>query len=333
MKTRVAIVGYGNVGRGVYHAIERNQDIELSGILTKNTNRVNDEMVRKYMIIPDVFSADSMHLIEALASRTDVAILCGGSATELPKQGPNYAVYFSTVDSFDTHADILDYDRMMNGVARFHKHTSVISAGWDPGTFSLERDLGNSFIPGSKAYTFWGKGVSQGHSQAVRAVDGVLNGIQYTVPAQAALDVVRSGANPEITTRQKHTREVFIALKPGADETKVRRTIVGMPKYFADYDTTVTIESPESIAERLKTMPHGGFVMTSGKTGKNNNALIEYQNQWASNPEATGSILVACARACHRLNKEGVYGSKTMLDIPPAYFSPLSRDELLKHWM
>jgi diaminopimelate dehydrogenase len=306
-KTKVANVGWGNVGRGVYQAIQRNSDMELSFVLSRNSMRVIKECREKgYSILANqIRKADSdldVKVVQGLG--VDVAVLCGGSATDLPTQGPHFASYFNTVDSFDTHADIADYDIKMDRASRSKGNTSVICAGWDPGTFSLERVLGNSFVPGSKAYTFWGKGVSQGHSQAVRAVEGVLNGIQYTVPVQEALDAVRSGINPELTTRQKHTREVFIALKPGADETKVRETITAMPKYFSDYNTTITVETPEQIEERLSSMPHGGFVLTSGKTGKGNNSLIEYSNQWASNPEATGSILVACARACHRLNRD-----------------------------
>jgi len=331
-KTRVAIVGWGNVGRGVHEAIKNSPDMELKAIISRNRVRVLED---GNLIDGKTHILDGNHLelMAKWAPEVDVAILCGGSATDLPKQGPIYAVYFNTVDSFDTHADIPRYDAMMDGVSRFHKHTAITSAGWDPGTFSLERVLGNSFIPGSKAYTFWGKGVSQGHSQAIRAVDGVLDGIQYTVPVPKALRKVRSGSNPELTTRQKHTRDCYIALKKGADKDKVIATIVNMPKYFSDYNTTVTIETPKQIAERRRAMPHGGFVLTSGQTGDDNKALIEYRNEWASNPEATGSILIACARACHRLNQEGQYGSKTMLDIPPAYYSAKSRAELLKDWM
>ncbi len=330
-KTRVAIVGYGNVGKGVHRAIERNPDMELAFIISRDVQRVLDNPALP--LKGGVFDFGDLNRSEELQKRADIAILCTGSATDLPKDGPIYAGFFNTVDSFDTHADIPVYQDIMDRTSRSHKHTSVICAGWDPGTFSLERVLGNSFVPGSKAYTFWGKGVSQGHSQAVRAVEGVLNGIQYTVPSQAALEAVRSGTNPDLNTRQKHTREVFLALKPGADERKVRETITNMPKYFADYDTTITIETSERIEERLKAMPHGGFVLTSGQTGEGNNALIEYKNQWQSNPEATGSILVACARAGHRLNREGQVGAYTMLDIPPVYYSPLSRKELLKSWM
>jgi len=334
-KTRIAIVGYGNVGKGVHRAIFRNPDMELVGILTRKVERTRRELVKHKgsVYAYEVLDADSISEIEKLVPKTDVAILCGGSATDLPKQGPFYAMYFNTVDSFDNHDDIPKYDAMMNPNSKAHKNTSIICAAWDPGTFSLERVLGDSFFPGSKRYTFWGKGVSQGHSQAIRKVEGVLDGIQYTVPVQKALNVVRRGANPKLTTRQKHTRECYIALKPGANKEEIRKTIIEMPTYFADYDTTITIETPKQIAKRKESMPHGGFVLTSGETGEGNKALIEYSNQWQSNPEATGSILIACARACHRLNQEGSYGSKTMLDIPPAYYSPRSRDELLKDFM
>ena len=323
-KIKIAIVGWGNVSRGVEAAINQSADMSVSGVISRNPERVKKEIASRLPI----YSAE-----QALNTTADIAILCGGSATDLPKQGPQYAAHFNTVDSFDTHSDIPGYFAAMNEVTLSTKHTSIISAGWDPGTFSLERVLGNSFIPGSKAYTFWGRGVSQGHSQAIRAIDGVLDGIQYTVPVPQALEAVRSGKNPELTTRQKHTRECFIALKPGADEKKVRDAIINMPKYFADYDTTVTIESAKQVAERRSAMPHAGIVMTSGKTANSNNALIEYRNQWSSNPEATGSILVACARACYRLHQEGRMGAMTMLDIPPAYYSTLSRTELLKNWM
>lgn len=329
-KTRIAIVGYGNVGKGVHSALAHNPDMVLSGILTRDVERTEKSLVERADVI---LSSDYPHLIKDLASMTDVAVLCGGSATDLPKQGPFYSALFNTVDSFDTHADIPAYFSKMDDTARLAKKTAVICAGWDPGTFSLERVLGNSFIPGSSKYVFWGKGVSQGHSQAIRAVDGVLDGIQYTVPVQEALNLVRSGRNPELTTRQKHKRECYIALKPNANQEEVTRAIVTMPKYFSDYDTTVTIETPEQIAERKKSMPHGGFVLTSGETGNGNKALIEYQNNWASNPEATGSILLACARACNRFNREEKVGAYTMLDIPPAYYNALSREELLKNWM
>ena len=355
-KTKITIVGAGNVGKGVFKAIKHNPDMMLAGIISRDVQRVvNDQPFYDELLAP-IYSATDLRAIEKVAEKTDVAILCGGSATDLPKQGPFYSLFFNTVDSFDTHADIPGYDRMMNGVARFHKHTSVISGGWDPGTFSLERVFGDSFIPYSKAYTFWGEeevgGVSQGHSQAIKALEGVLDAIQYTIPVKEALQRVRNGEDPELTTREKHTRLCYIALTPDADREKVIHAIVNMPKYFEDYDTTVNIESPEQIAERKKEMPHGGFVLTSGKTGDGHRAIIEYSNHWQSNPEATGNILVACARACNRLNKEGkefsslimpgelrdkiepiYFGSKTMLDIPPAYYSPHSREELLKHWM
>jgi len=344
--TRVAIVGWGNVGKGVCQALQKVDDVVMTGILSRDPARVIKETGFDPTVVRD---ANSLKAIESLAASSNVAILCGGSATDLRVQGPIFAVHSNIVDSFDTHADIPEYERMIDGIARFHKHTAVICGGWDPGTFSLERVLGNAFIPGSKDYTFWGPGVSQGHSQAIRAVPGVLDGIQYTIPIQKALKAVRSGTKPELTTRQKHTRDCYIALKPGADEEAVRRIIITMPKYYADYNTTVTIETPKQIAERKKQMSHGGFVMTSGETRQGNKALIEYRNQWASNPEATGNILVACARACNRLHREGkvlsaaiqdkdtrdqveayFFGAKTMLDIPATYYSSFSRAELLK---
>ncbi|MCC6932541.1 MAG: diaminopimelate dehydrogenase [Deltaproteobacteria bacterium] len=322
-KIKIAIVGWGNVGRGVEAAIKQINDMTISAVISRDTDRVKKEIDNR---LP-MFSTEKVNEVKA-----DLAILCGGSATDLPYQGPFYANLFNTVDSFDTHSDIPKYFAAMNEVSQSKKHISIISAGWDPGTFSLERVLANSFIPQSKAYTFWGRGVSQGHSQAIRAIEGVADGIQYTVPAEQALATVRSGTNPELTTRQKHTRECFIALKPGADEKKIKELIVNMPKYFSDFDTTVTIESAEQVAERRKAMPHTGFVITSGKTG-NNKALIEYRNQWDSNPDATACILVACARAAFRLRQEGRCGALTMLDIPPSYYSPLSHAELLRDWM
>ncbi|MBM3233720.1 diaminopimelate dehydrogenase [Candidatus Pacearchaeota archaeon] len=332
LKTKIAIVGWGNVGRGVYQAIQKNPDMELIGIISRTPKRVNDEFGNK----PDA------PLIYALGTvddnlwkrmEADVAVLCGGSATDLPEQGPYFAQFFNTVDSFDTHAKIPEYFDKMNRVAKGNNHVAVISAGWDPGIFSVERVLGNAFLPGSRAYTFWGRGVSQGHSDALRRVPGVLDAIQYTVPVQEALSSVRSGVNPELTTRQKHMRECFVALKPRANPDEVRKAIVTMPNYFADYNTSVVFETPEQVAKRKKEMPHAGFVLTSGKTGNGNKAVVEYSNTWKSNPEATGSILVACARACHRLSLEGRAGAFTMLDIPPAMLSPLSQEELLRSWM
>ena len=322
-KIRVAIVGYGNVGRGVYQAIKRNSDMEFAGIISRRPGKILLEVPEANVYAPDNF--------EKLFA--DVAILCGGSAKDLPEQGPSYLRSLNTVDSFDTHAKILEYFAKMDAIAKENNHVAIISAGWDPGTFSLERVLGDAFIPGSRKFTFWGPGVSQGHSDAIRKVEGVADAIQYTIPIQEALNTVRTGSNPQLTTREKHWRDCYVALKPEADPEAVKQAIVTMPNYFSDYDTIVTFESPEKISERKRQMPHGGFVMTSGETGNGNNALIEYTNQWKSNPEATGSILIACARANYRLQQDKKFGAFTMLDIPPAYLSPRSQEELLKNWM
>lgn len=334
-KTKIAIVGFGNVGRGVYQSIKKNPDMELGCILTRDIPRVLRDF-KSYDPSFDTLNignAESESDIRIACGRADVAILCGGSATDIPIQGPKFVRYFHTVDSFDTHAKIPEYFAGMNRVAKENKSVSIISAGWDPGTFSVERVNGNSILPGSEKYTFWGRGVSQGHSDAIRRIPGVADAIQYTVPVQTALDLVRSGSNPKLTTRQKHIRECFVALKPGADGARVVGDIVNMPNYFLDYDTAVIFETLEQIAERKKQMPHAGFVLTSGQTGSGNKAGIEYRNHMECNPEFTGSILVACARAAHRLSLEGRTGAFTMLDLSPALLSPLSREELLKHWM
>jgi len=331
MAIKVGIIGWGNVGRGVYEAIKRNPDTELAGIISRNPQRVLGEFTGQ--MPPRVFDAinpPSRDLIDSV----DVAVLCGGSAKDLPEQGPFYASFFNTVDSFDTHDDIPAYFEKMNSIALANERVAIISAGWDPGTFSLERVLGDAFLPGSKKETFWGPGVSQGHSDAIRRkVGGVADAIQYTMPYEAVLDAVRKGKKPELTTAFRHWRDCYVALKEGVNPEKVKEAIVTMPKYFAGYNTRVTFETAAQIAERKKQMPHGGFVLTSGETGKGNKALVEYKNDWGSNPEATGSILVACARANYRLQHRCQAGAFTMLDIPPAYFSPHSRETLLKSWM
>ncbi len=328
----LAIVGWGNVSRGVARAIEKNPDTSLVGIITRRPEVVRAELA-KGVDIYGFEGSDSFESSEGFCRSVDVAILCGGSATDLPQQGPQFARCFNTVDSFDTHPDIPAYLDKMNVAAKSHDNLAVCCAGWDPGTFSIERMMALSFIPEGKPYTFWGPGVSQGHSDAIRRVAGVKDGIQYTIPIEEALNQVRTGTNPELTTRQKHLRDCYIALEPNADPEAVTKAITEMPKYFADYDTKVTFETPEQIAERKKQMPHGGFVMVSGKTGQEHKALIEYRNQWASNPEATGSILVACARANYRMHQEGKRGVITMADIPPVMYHPLERAEVIKTLM
>jgi diaminopimelate dehydrogenase len=258
----------------------------------------------------------------------DVAILCGGSKEDVPVQGPLFARWYSTVDSFDTHASIPDYFSKMDAIAGECDHVAVISAGWDPGIFSLERVLGDAFLPGSKTYTFWGTGVSQGHSDAARTVEGVIDARSYTHPIDSAIQQVRSGNTPSFTKRQMHRRMVYVVAKEGTDKEEIRQAITGMPNYFSEYDTEVNFISKEKMAQEHAAYPHGGFVMTSGETGNKNKQLLEYRCQLASNPEFTGSVLVACARAAYQLKESGRKGAYTMLDIPPALYSPHSPDTL-----
>jgi len=336
-KTRIAIVGWGNVGRGVYAALQKNPDMVFAGIITRDVKRVSSDIDRRRYFIRSSrvlnCSCGDEFLRDAAKRYKVVAILCGGSAKDLPVQGPHYARRVSTVDGFDTHADIPKYLEEMDKAARKFGNTSIISAGWDPGTSSLERVLGNAFLPGSKGYTFWGPGVSQGHSNAVREISGVVDARQYTLPVEDAVKRVRAGWKPELSTRQKHTRLVYVVAEKGADKAKIKRTIKTMPKYFADYDTNVVFISKGKMEREHSTYPHAGLVLTSGETGDGNKALIEYSNEWASNPEATASILVACARACSRLNTRGRIGAYTMLNLSPADLSPLSREELLERYM
>ena len=317
----IAIVGYGNVGRGVSNAIENNADMKLAAAFSRRPDNVKKEIgavpvfkIEKGALPPDV--------------PVDVAILCGGSKEDIPVQGPLFARWYSTVDSFDTHANIPDYFGRMDVLAREKGNIAVISAGWDPGIFSLERVLGNAFLPSSKNYTFWGIGVSQGHSDAARKVKGVIDARSYTHPIEAAIQQVRSGKTPAFTKREMHKRVVYVAAEDGADKEKIRRAITGMPNYFSDYDTEVIFITKEKMAKEHAAYPHGGFVMTSGETGKKNKQIIEYRCHLASNPGFTGSVLVACARAAYRLKKAGQRGAFTMLDIPPALYSPHSADTL-----
>jgi diaminopimelate dehydrogenase len=329
---KIGIVGWGNVGKGVRKAIDKNPDTKLACIISRDPIRVLDDKEFRREDALNVLGTKNFLEVADIRERVDVAILCGGSATDLPKQGPYFAQFFNTVDSFDTHSDIPRYLEAMTR-ATGRERLAVCCAGWDPGTFSIERMMALSFIPGGKPYTFWGPGVSQGHSDAIRRLEGVADGIQYTMPFENTLNQVRTGENPDLSTREKHWRDCYVALKPGADPEAVRKAIETMPKYFVDYETRVTFETQEQITERKKAMPHGGFVMVSGETGNRNKALIEYRNQWQSNPEATGSILVACARANYRLHREGVRGAVTMADIPPAKYHPMEREELIKTWM
>ena len=274
-----------------------------------------------------------MEKLDEMAEDIDVMILCGGSATDLPKQTPEYAKLFNVVDSFDTHAKIPEHFANVDASAKAAGKVALISCGWDPGMFSLNRLYANCILPDGKDYTFWGKGVSQGHSDAIRRIPGVKNGKQYTIPVEAALEAVRSGSNPELTTREKHTRECFVVLEEGADAAAVEQAIKTMPNYFADYDTTVHFISEEELARDHAGIPHGGFVIRTGQTGwnKENKHVIEYSLKLDSNPEFTSSVIIAYARAIARLQKEGVSGCKTVFDIAPAYLSPLSGDEIRAH--
>ncbi|MBR5145253.1 MAG: diaminopimelate dehydrogenase [Clostridia bacterium] len=312
---RVGIFGYGNLGKGVECAILQNPDMTLAGVFTRR-----DPACVKTLTNAPVYKIDD---VEKMANEIDVMILCGGSATDLPVQTPALAKLFNVVDSFDTHARIPEHFANVDDVAMQSGKTAIISVGWDPGMFSLNRLYAGAVLPEGKDYTFWGKGVSQGHSDAIRRVEGVADARQYTVPVQEALDAVRSGSNPDLTTRQKHTRECFVVAKEGADLAKIESEIVNMPNYFADYNTTVTFISQEELDKNHKGIPHGGFVIRSGKTGinKENNHIIEYSLKLDSNPEFTSSVLVAYARAAYRMNKIGMKGCKTVLDVPPAYLS------------
>ncbi len=325
MSIRIGIFGYGNLGRGVESAIRQNPDMELAAVFTR---RAPETLKIRTEGVP-VLHADKA---AEMADKIDVMILCGGSATDLPVQTPALAKYFNVVDSFDTHAKIPEHFAAVDAVARESGKVGVISVGWDPGMFSLNRLFGNVILPEGKDYTFWGKGVSQGHSDAIRRVEGVADGKQYTIPVESALEAVRSGKNPELTTREKHTRECFVVAEDGADKAKIEEEIKTMPNYFADYDTTVNFISQEELNREHGGIPHGGFVIRSGKTGWNgeNTHIIEYSLKLDSNPEFTSSVIVAYARAAYRMNKEGMSGCKTVFDVAPAYLSPKSGAELRK---
>ena len=323
---KIGILGYGNLGRGVEAAVRQNDDMELTAVFTRR----NPADLKIATAGVPVYSADDA---AAHASEVDVLILCGGSATDLPEQTPEFAKLFNVVDSFDTHAKIPEHFKNVDTAAKSGGHTALISCGWDPGMFSLNRLYANAVLPEGKDYTFWGKGVSQGHSDAIRRVEGVKNGKQYTIPIDKALDAVRSGANPELTTREKHLRECFVVPEDGADLAKIEETIKNMPNYFSDYDTIVHFITEEELKANHSGIPHGGFVFRTGKTGinKEHNHIIEYSLKLDSNPEFTASVILAYARAVNRLHNEGVSGAKTVFDIAPAYLSPLSGEELRAH--
>ena len=328
MSIKIGILGYGNLGRGVECAVKQNDDMELVAVFTRR----NPEDVK---ILTETATVCNVADVEDWKDKIDVMIICGGSATDLPKQTPVYAKMFNVIDSFDTHARIPEHFANVDAAAKEGGHVGIISVGWDPGMFSLNRLYANAILPDGNDYTFWGKGVSQGHSDAIRRVEGVKDGKQYTIPVEAALKAVRNGENPELTTRQKHTRECFVVLEEGADAAKVEEEIKTMPNYFSDYDTTVHFISEEELKANHSGIPDGGFVLRSGKTGWNgeNKHLIEYSLKLDSNPEFTSSVLIAYARAAYRLASEGQSGCKTVFDIAPAYLSAKSGEELRKHML
>jgi diaminopimelate dehydrogenase len=328
IRIRVGIIGYGNLGRGVESAIRQNEDMELVGVFTRrdpSSVQVQTDGVKAY----------TMDQLVAMKNNIDVAILCGGSAKDLPEQTPELAKLFNVVDSYDTHANIPQHFAAVDSSANEGNKVAIISVGWDPGMFSLNRLYAEAILPEGKEYTFWGKGVSQGHSDAIRRVEGVKNGKQYTIPIEKALEAVRGGSNPEFTTREKHLRECFVVAEDGADTERIEKEIKEMPNYFSDYDTIVHFITEEELEKDHAGIPHGGFVIRSGKTGfeNENNHVIEYSLKLDSNPEFTASVLIAYARAAYRLNEEGQSGCKTVFDIAPGLLSPSSAEELRKRML
>lgn len=323
-KIKVGIIGYGNLGRGAEAAISQQKDMELVAVFSR---RGQVETLHP--------ETDSLHIdeVEAYKDKIDVMLLCGGSATDLPEQTPYYARMFNTVDSFDTHAKIPEYYASVDEVAKKHGHLSIISVGWDPGLFSINRVIGEAVLQQGSTYTFWGKGLSQGHSDAVRRVEGVKDGVQYTLPSEEAMDQVRAGENPDLSAGERHKRECFVVLDEGADPAKVEKDIKTMPNYFADYDTTVHFISEEELRRDHQKMPHGGFVIHSGQTGEGNKQVVEFSLKLESNPEFTASVLVAYARAAYRLHQEGQTGAKTVYDIGPGYIHPADPASLRKNYL
>ncbi len=317
---KIGVVGYGNLGRGVCLAIAKNDDMELVGIFTRrNPSSVNPA------VKANVYSVSEL---DGFIGKIDVLILCGGSATDLPSTTAEYIKRFNAVDSFDTHARIPEYYAKLDKIAKENGTLNAISIGWDPGLFSVARLIFGSVLPNGKDYTFWGKGVSQGHSDAVRRIDGVVDAIQYTIPREEALKLVRSGANPELSVKDKHLREVFVTVAEGADKERIEQEIKSMPNYFADYDTTVNFISKEELDKNHKKLSHGGSVIRSGSTTQENSELLELSLKLDSNPEFTGSVLVAYARAVYKMRMNGATGTVTAFDIPLKYLSPKSEEEL-----
>ena len=324
-KINIAIAGYGNVGRGVERSLKLNTDTDLVAVFTRRLDSVRE-------LVTDVPVLQLEEQVPA-GLKIDVVILCGGSKDDIPVQGPLFAQRFTTVDSFDTHADIPRYFAEMDKIAKEHGHVAVISTGWDPGIFSMMRVLGDAFLPQGTQYTFWGKGVSQGHSDAARQVKGVIDARAYTIPIEDALKRVRGGETPTFTKREMHKRVVFVVAEQNADADRIRAEIISMPHYFDEYETEVIFVTKEAMAKKHARLPHGGFVIASGMTGDGNQHVLEYRTQLESNPEFTANVMVACARAAHRLQKEGRTGAFTLLDIPPGYLSPHSAETLRKDFM
>ncbi len=324
MSIKIGILGYGNLGRGVEAAIKQNPDLELTGVYTRRSPdslKINTEGV----------AVRSASELESGREDIDVLIICGGSATDLPEMTPKYAELYNVIDSFDTHANIPSHFANVDAAAKKGNKIGIISCGWDPGMFSLNRLYASAILPDGKDYTFWGKGVSQGHSDAIRRIEGVVDARQYTLPVEASVNAVREGKNPKFTTREKHTRECFVVVEDGADKAKIENEIKTMPNYFADYDTTVHFISAEEMKRDHSGLPHGGSVIYSGTTGDGNNHVIEYSLKLDSNPEFTGSVLAAYARAAYKMNNEGISGAKTVFDIAPAYLSAKSGEEIRSH--
>ena len=324
MAIKIGIVGYGNLGRGTECAIKQNPDMELYGVFTRRAPET----------VKTLTNASVYHMDDILShkGKVDVLVICGGSATDLPEQTPMLAEHFNVIDSFDTHAKIPEHFENVDSAAKKGKTVAMISVGWDPGMFSLNRLYAEAILPDGKDYTFWGKGVSQGHSDAIRRIEGVVDARQYTIPIDSAVESVRRGENPELSIRQKHLRECFVVAAEGADLKKIEEEIKTMPNYFADYDTTVHFISMEEMKRDHSGIPHGGMVLRSGKTGLQgeNTHIIEYSLKLDSNPEFTSSVIVAYARAVYRMSKEGVSGCKTVFDVAPAYLSPCSAEDLRK---
>ena len=317
----VGVIGYGNIGRGVAYAVAQNPDMKLIGIFTRRdpstvVSRHADSRVYK------------VSEVEKFSDDIDVVILCGGSATDLPEQGPRFARLFNTVDSYDTHAKIPEYFDAVNSAAQEAGTVSVISTGWDPGLFSLMRVVEEAVLPEGESYTFWGPGVSQGHSDAIRRIEGVKDARQYTIPVERAVDAVRTGSRPDLSTREKHRRDCYVVAEEGADEGRIKEEILTMPHYFSDYDTGVTFISPEEMKAKHSAMPHGGFVMRTGVAGEHHTHVVEFALKLENNPAFTASVLVAYARAAWRMSREGQSGAKTVFDIAPAYLSRKPAEEL-----